>query len=55
MPQAPLSQLKAEASALAGDLGTLTTRARAASAAHMGSAGRRKSGTGENDGLLRAF
>ncbi|HEY1077819.1 MAG TPA: DUF58 domain-containing protein [Fontimonas sp.] len=48
MPQAPLSQLKAEASALAGDLGTLTTRARAASAAHMGSAGRRKSGTGEN-------
>jgi len=48
LPQAPLSQLKAEASALAGDLGTLTTRARAASAAHMGSAGRRKSGTGEN-------
>ena len=48
MPHAPLSQLKAEASALAGDLGTLTTRARAASAAHMGSAGRRKSGTGEN-------
>ncbi len=48
MPQAPLSQLKAEASALAGDLGTLTTRARAASAAHLGSAGRRKSGMGEN-------
>lgn len=48
MPQAPLSQLKAEAAALAGDLGTLTTRARAASAAHLGSAGRRRSGTGEN-------
>ena len=48
MPQAPLSQLKAEAAALAGDLGTLTTRARAASAAHLGSAGRRKSGMGEN-------
>ena len=48
MPQAPLSQLKAEASALAGDLGTLTTHARAASAAHLGSAGRRKSGMGEN-------
>lgn len=48
MPQAPLSQLKAEAAALAGQLGTLTTRARAASAAHLGSAGRRRSGTGEN-------
>ena len=48
MPQAPLSQLKAEAAALAGDLGTLTTQARAASAAHLGSAGRRRSGTGEN-------
>ncbi len=48
MPQAPLSQLKAEASALASDLGTLTTHARAASAAHLGSAGRRRSGTGEN-------
>jgi len=48
LPQAPLSQLKAEASALAGDLGTLTTHARAASAAHLGSAGRRKSGAGEN-------
>lgn len=48
MPQAPLSQLKAEAAALASDLGTLTTQARAASAAHLGSAGRRKSGLGEN-------
>jgi uncharacterized protein (DUF58 family) len=48
LPQAPLSQLKAEASALAGDLGTLSTRARAASAAHLGSAGRRRSGSGEN-------
>jgi uncharacterized protein (DUF58 family) len=48
VPQAPLSQLKAEAAALAGQLGTLTTRARAASAAHLGSAGRRRSGTGEN-------
>jgi hypothetical protein len=48
LPQTPLSQLKAEAVALAGDLGTLTTRARAASAAHLGSAGRRRSGTGEN-------
>ncbi|HVY90367.1 MAG TPA: DUF58 domain-containing protein [Hyphomonadaceae bacterium] len=48
MPQAPLSQLKAEAAALAGQLGTLSTRVRAASAAHLGSAGRRRSGTGEN-------
>lgn len=48
MAQAPLNQLKAEAAALAGDLGTLSTRARAASAAHIGSAGRKRSGTGEN-------
>jgi uncharacterized protein (DUF58 family) len=48
LAQAPLSQLKAEASALAGALGTLSTRARAASAAHIGSAGRKRSGTGEN-------
>lgn len=48
MPQAPLSQLKAEALGLAGALGSLTTRARAASSAYMGSAGRRRSGTGEN-------
>jgi uncharacterized protein (DUF58 family) len=48
LPQAPLSQLKAEAAALASDIGTLTTQARAASAAHLGSAGRRKSGLGEN-------
>ena len=48
MPQAPLPQLKAEAAALADSIGTLTTRARAASAAHLGSAGRRRSGTGEN-------
>jgi uncharacterized protein (DUF58 family) len=48
LAQAPLNQLKAEASALAGDLGTLSTRARAASAAHIGSAGRKRSGTGEN-------
>jgi uncharacterized protein (DUF58 family) len=48
LPQAPLSQLKAEAAALAGDLGTLSTQARAASAAHLGSAGRRRSGSGEN-------
>jgi uncharacterized protein (DUF58 family) len=40
--------LKAEAAALAGHLGTLTTGARAASAAHLGSAGRRRSGVGEN-------
>jgi uncharacterized protein (DUF58 family) len=48
LAQAPLSQLKAEAQALAGQIGSLTTRARAASAAHLGSAGRRRSGTGEN-------
>ncbi|MDZ4760169.1 MAG: DUF58 domain-containing protein [Alphaproteobacteria bacterium] len=48
MPQAPLNQLKAEAASLAGQLGTLSTRARAASAANVGSAGRRRSGTGEN-------
>ncbi|MBI1359425.1 MAG: DUF58 domain-containing protein [Alphaproteobacteria bacterium] len=40
--------MKAEATALAGQLGSLSTRARAASAAHVGSAGRRRSGTGEN-------
>ena len=55
MPQAPLSQLKAEAIALAAQLGTLTTRARAASAAHMGSAGRRRSGTGENFWQYRRY
>lgn len=55
MPQAPLSLLKAEAIALAGQLGTLTTHARAASAAHMGSAGRRRSGTGENFWQYRRF
>lgn len=48
MAQAPLNQLKAEAVALAGNLGTLSTRARAASAAHIGSAGRKRSGVGEN-------
>lgn len=48
MAQAPLSQLRSEAAALAQQLGTLSTRARAASAAHIGSAGRRRSGTGEN-------
>lgn len=55
MPQAPLSQLKAEAVALADQLGTLSTRARAASAAHMGSAGRRRSGTGENFWQYRRY
>lgn len=48
MPQAPLSDLKAEAAGLASDLGTLSTQARAASVAHLGSASRRRSGTGEN-------
>lgn len=48
MAQAPLAQLKSEAAALAGQLGSLSTRVRAASAAHIGSAGRRRSGTGEN-------
>ncbi len=55
MAQAPLNQLKAEAVALAGDLGTLTTRARAASAAHLGSAGRRRSGSGENFWQYRRY
>jgi uncharacterized protein (DUF58 family) len=55
VPEAPLSQLKAEAIALASQLGTLSTRARAASAAHMGSAGRRRSGTGENFWQYRRF
>jgi uncharacterized protein (DUF58 family) len=48
LPQAPLNQLKQEAAALASELGTLTTQARAASAAHLGSASRRRSGSGEN-------
>jgi uncharacterized protein (DUF58 family) len=48
LPQAPLADLKAEAAALAADLGTLSTQARAASVAHLGSASRRRSGTGEN-------
>ncbi len=48
MAQAPLSQLKSEAVALAGQIGTLSTRVRAASAANIGSAGRRRAGTGEN-------
>jgi uncharacterized protein (DUF58 family) len=48
LPVAPLSQLKLEAAALASELGTLSTQARAASAAHLGSAARRRSGTGEN-------
>lgn len=55
MQRAPLSRLKAEASALAGVLGNLSTRARAASAANMGSAGRRRSGTGENFWQYRRF
>jgi uncharacterized protein (DUF58 family) len=55
LPQAPLSQLKAEAQALAGQLGTLSTRARAASAAHIGSAGRRRSGVGENFWQYRRY
>jgi uncharacterized protein (DUF58 family) len=53
--QAPLAQLKSEAAALAGQLGTLSTRARAASAAHIGSAGRRRSGTGENFWQYRRY
>jgi len=48
LPQAPLSDLKAEAAGLAADLGTLSTQARAASVAHLGSASRRRSGSGEN-------
>lgn len=55
MAQAPLAQLKSEAAALAGQLGTLSTRARAASAAHIGSAGRRRSGTGENFWQYRRY
>lgn len=55
MAQAPLSQIKSEASALAGQIGTLSTRARAASAAHIGSAGRRRSGTGENFWQYRRY
>jgi uncharacterized protein (DUF58 family) len=48
LPQAPLSDLKAEAAGLAAQLGSLSTQARAASIAHLGSASRRRSGTGEN-------
>ncbi len=55
MSQAPLSQLKAEAAGLANQLGSLTTRTRAASAAHMGSAGRRRTGTGEQFWQYRRY
>jgi uncharacterized protein (DUF58 family) len=48
LPNTPLQQLKAEAQALAAELGSLSTQARAASAAQLGSAGRRRSGPGEN-------
>ncbi len=48
MSPAPLNALKQEAAALASSLGSVTTRARAASAAHLGSASRRRSGSGEN-------
>lgn len=48
MSPAPLNALKQEAVALASSLGSVSTRARAASAAHLGSASRRRSGTGEN-------
>ncbi|MBI1341035.1 DUF58 domain-containing protein [bacterium] len=47
MPPAPLSQLKSEAAALASQIGTVTSRARAASETHLGTAGRRRTGVGE--------
>lgn len=55
MTQAPLHQLKAEAAGLASQLGSLATHARAASAAQVGSAGRRRSGLGENFWQYRRF
>ncbi len=48
MPSAPLDQLKTEAVALANQLGSLSTQTPAASAAQIGSAARRRAGTGEN-------
>ncbi len=48
MARAPLEQLKLEASGLANQLGSLTTQTRAASAAQIGSAQRRRAGTGED-------
>lgn len=48
MARAPLEQLKTEAAALANQLGSLSTQTRAASAAQIGSAKRRRAGTGED-------
>jgi uncharacterized protein (DUF58 family) len=55
LTQAPLHQLRAEAAGLASQLGSLSTHARAASAAQVGSAGRRRSGMGENFWQYRRF
>lgn len=48
MARAPLEQLKLEAAGLANQLGSLSTQTRSASAAQIGSASRRRAGTGEN-------
>lgn len=48
MARAPLEQLKSEAAGLANQLGSLSTQTRSASAAQIGSASRRRAGTGEN-------
>lgn len=48
MARAPLEQLKTEAAALANQLGSLSTQTRAASAAQIGSAKRRRAGVGED-------
>lgn len=48
LARAPLEQLKGEAVALANQLGSLSTQTRAASAGQIGSAKRRRAGTGED-------
>lgn len=48
MAPAPLDQLRLEAAGLASDLGSLATTTRAASLSQIGSAPRRRAGTGES-------
>lgn len=55
MARAPLAPLKAEAKALAAALPTLSPTARAASSAHMGSAGRKRAGVGETFWQYRRY
>ncbi|OZB12775.1 MAG: hypothetical protein B7X53_17510, partial [Hyphomonas sp. 34-62-18] len=51
----PSSDLRAEAESLARQLPGLNFKAEASEAAHIGSAGRRRAGTGENFWQYRRF